>query len=454
MTRVERGPRHDWSSRDRWIALAFAIGSIAIFLASPRVQILDARYTILISNELLERGSIALDRHVASLGMQRDDGSASGRLPYQFSEHETRVYPYFPLGTALLSLPFVAAGRGVGISVVRSDGSYERLVEKGFQRVIAALAMGALVSGSYAVARLLLGVAASAGVASALALSTQVWSTASRALWSHTFLILLVGIALGILLRAELRGARIRPALLGTLLGWAWWVRPTAVIAAACVAAILAPRRREFVWFAAAFLTWASVLLVVSSTTYGTWLPPYYAANRLELDGLWDRVAGVLVSPGRGLLIYVPLAAFVVGWAAFHARDLCPRRFAAAAAAAIAMHVGLVATFPHWWGGHGYGARLLTDAVPWLGVLGILAWSAHDRWLEGLPERRRALTRNVFLASAAVLAVAGAFMNGVGAISDGAARWNVDPVDVDARPERLWDWSDPPFTRILEADRR
>jgi hypothetical protein len=27
-------------------------------------------------------------------------------------------------------------------------------------------------------------------------------------------------------------------------------------------------------------------------------------------------------------------------------------------------------------------------------------------------------------------------------------RWNVDPVNVDRHPERLWDWSDPQFLRI------
>jgi hypothetical protein len=26
-------------------------------------------------------------------------------------------------------------------------------------------------------------------------------------------------------------------------------------------------------------------------------------------------------------------------------------------------------------------------------------------------------------------------------------QWNVDPVNIDAHPERNWDWSDPPFLR-------
>lgn len=440
-------------ARDRWIAAALALGSTALFLASPRVQIADSRYTIVISSAVIEHGTFAVDRHAAWLRTQSHDGAETGRLPYQFVERGARVYPYFPLGTALLSVPFVAAARAAGISVLGPDGSYDRLVEKGIQRTLAALAMGVLVGGSFAVARLLLGPGASVGVAAALALSTQVWSTASRGLWSHTFSILLVGIALALLLRAELRGARLRPVLLGTLIGWAWWVRPTAVVAAACVAAILATRPRELVRFASVFLAWAGLLVAVSAATYGTWLPPYYAASRLEPDGLWGRVAGVLVSPGRGLLVYVPLALVVTGWAAFHARALRPRRFAAAAAAAIALHVGLVAAFPHWWGGHGYGARMLTDALPWLALLGIQAWSAHQEWQDGLSERPRRIARRAFDASAVLAAIAGAFLNGVGATSDGAARWNVKPVDVDAAPERLWDWSDPPFLRFLDDDR-
>jgi hypothetical protein len=38
-------------------------------------------------------------------------------------------------------------------------------------------------------------------------------------------------------------------------------------------------------------------------------------------------------------------------------------------------------------------------------------------------------------------------MHAQGALDISGYAWNADPVSVDAHPERLWDWRDPPFLR-------
>lgn len=344
----------------------------------------------------------------------------------------------------------MAAARTFGITVVRTDGSYDRLAEKGLQRVIAALLMGGLVALFYAMARLLLPVRSSLAIASATGLSTQIWSTASRALWSHTFQILLVGAALWILLRSETNCRGRHPLWLATLVGWAWLVRPTAILAAAAISMAIGIRSlRELAAFLSGCVAWGLLLVALSLSTTGEWLPSYYSGDRFELQGFEGRLLGLLVSPARGLLLYVPLTMVVLSGALFHARRLAPRSLATAAGLAVALHVGLVAVFPHWWGGSSYGPRLLTDAVPWFVLLGILVVHAHAGWLEGRPEPHRSRIRATTVGIAATFAIAGAFLNGIGAISDEASHWNDSPIHVDLAPERLWDWSDPPFLRWL-----
>src|SRR5271165_3843078 len=78
-------------------------------------------------------------------------------------------------------------------------------------------------------------------------LGTQVWSTASRGMWAHTWEIMLAATAARLLLASEVFGAPARPVLLATLLSWMFFVRPTGAIAVIVVSGyVLARRRSEF----------------------------------------------------------------------------------------------------------------------------------------------------------------------------------------------------------------
>ena len=149
-------------------------------------------------------------------------------------------------------------------------------------------------------------------------------------------------------------------------------------------------------------------------------------------------LAGVLVSPSRGLFVYAPVLVFpVVGLAAWLVR----RRVGVLACAALAAAVGVatIAQFSVWWGGHSFGPRLLTDVLPAL-VLGLVPiWPAV---------RRRALGRALFalaFAVSVVVEIVGAFYFP----SPRDVEWNMSPEDVDFAHERLWDWRDPQLLRLI-----
>ena len=83
--------------------------------------------------------------------------------------------------------------------------------------LIAGILMAGLTVLFYFAGRLLMPVWASLLVCTAGAFGTQIWSTASRALWSHTWLIFLLGIVVYLLARTEILGERFRPVIIATL---------------------------------------------------------------------------------------------------------------------------------------------------------------------------------------------------------------------------------------------
>ncbi len=87
-------------------------------------------------------------------------------------------------------------------------------------------------------------------------------------------------------------------------------------------------------------------------------------------------------------------------------------------------HLLVVASFPIWWGGEGYGPRLMTDAVPWLIVIALVAIQG---WGRARSDRPTSTARfRVEAALVAVLSLAALAINGVGAWSAADQRVELD----------------------------
>ena len=153
-----------------------------------------------------------------------------------------------------------------------------------------------------------------------------------------------------------------------------------------------------------------------------------------------EAAVGTLWSPGRGLFVFSPILLLSVygAWLTLGRRgDLLSH----ALAAIVVLHWIAVSSFPIWWGGHSFGYRLLSDMVPYLTYFLIPVIAR----IGALPRARRAAWGTVFCCLVAV----SFFINLRGATARAVYRWNADPVDVDVRPARVWDWRDPPFLRDL-----
>jgi hypothetical protein len=422
--------------------------SVFVVFATSRVHALhDAQYSILVSENLLRHGTFAIDeRAIARLAPFAHPGIVGNGYPYQVEVVNGKLLYGYPIGSSILSLPFVALMNAGGISVCAPDGTYNQRGEKLIQEALAAWLMAVLTVVFFRTALILLPLSWSIVLSLGAALSTQIWSTTSRALWSHTWQIMLLGLVVHLLLSQEEKATRDRPVMLATLLAWAYFVRPTSSIPIAAVSIYIALFRREtFIAYAVTGGLWAAGFIACSLTVYGQTLPSYYHPF-LTLGHFWDALTADLISPSRGLFVFVPATAFVLYLAGRYRRSLPHLRLAVLSLCIIAAHMVVISMNPGWWGGHSYGPRLATDIIPWFFLLAVLGCLClHDEPASTL--------KRVTIAAGVLTLVIGALINGHGARSGSTEEWANVPRDIDHQPQRVWDWSDPQFLAGLHFAR-
>ena len=103
---------------------------------------------------------------------------------------------------------------------------------------------------------------------------------------------------------------------------------------------------------------------------------------------------------------------------------------------AIVPHFLTISIWPVWWAGHSFGPRFWTEVFPLFAIL--LGFGLDWSWSHCRP---------VFWAFAATI-VYSIGVQLIGALCYGST-WNSQPINVDKRPERLWDWRDTELSRCL-----
>ncbi len=277
--------------------------AFAVFLGSPNHQMTDSGYALLVSENLIRHGDLDLARY------QLESARGSN---YRLEHTGAHTTYFFPVGSSLLSVPFVVLSRLAGQSIVRPDGTYATKVEGREEAILAALLMAVFAVIVFSTARLILPLPTSLAVALVGAFGTQVYSTASRTLWSDTWALVLVAGAIHLLLRSAARGEGRRFFWLATLECWATFVRPTSglTLAATTFYLLLVDRRASWAFFATTAF-WLAAFAADSLRRVGTPFPSYFH-DRLGPPSP-EALLGTLLSPSRGLLVCVP-ATLAVGW--------------------------------------------------------------------------------------------------------------------------------------------
>jgi hypothetical protein len=436
---IQPGLKDLVSRREVLIAGSVFVLCLWVFRHVPIQQVGgDDRYSMLLSENLLRHRDFTLERY----GLPRPD--------YRLEDIGEHRYYGFPPGTSVLSVPYVALMHLHGESVVRRDGSYDFNQETRLDARLATLLMAAFATVVYLTARLLLPVGWSLVVTFASAFGTQVFSTMSRAMWSDTWGVFLVGLAAFLMLKSAVRKTPLSLPLLATIEGWAYIVRPTNSLVLVGTTIYLALTLRAMPWrFLVAAGAWLALFVTYSWRHFHQSLPSYFAAGRIGFSLGPSALLGNLLSPGRGVLVYVPLVVAIGVLLFRYRRTSRCRALLALSVSLICGHMIVLSGFEHWWGGHCFGARLTASLVPWIVILEIIA---IDAFCGSFAEQRSRVTNAVFLAIVGVLSILSVAINSVGAFSREASTWNVNP-DIDLTPERLWNWRRPQFLApFIEPD--
>jgi hypothetical protein len=287
-----------------------------------------------------------------------------------------------------------------------------------------------------------------------VALGTPLWSAASQALWTHGPAAAAIALAFWLAREnpSRTRGhGRESSSLRATFVGGAYALgvacRPLLVFF--LLGAIVDQLRRRdpgVVWMAIGALVILGCLAGYNLLTFGTLaggvavLESAAVHQQTHLVGsAWSDwplagLAGILISPSRGLIVYSPLLliAALGAWRVRRDPGLSWR-----VTLPVTAYVAGWSCYAVWWTGHSYGPRYASDIAIPLGLLVVHGWTwdASRAWV----------------AARTLLVVWSISVQAIGVVCYPAGAWNAVPSDVDRAHERLWDWRDPQIIRTVRG---
>jgi hypothetical protein len=382
----------------------------------------DARWIIPTAINIIHKGSIELDDYYERI---KDNNIGIVTI-------NNHYYNYFPYGTAVIAVPFVwiISWFVNDTTIIQCHSMYERLITSfilAFTTVIIYLIACLDLKRRYALLIVFI-----------FAFCTSAWSQASRELYQHGPSMLMLTLSLYLILRADRQPWLIQ--YIGALLAMAYVIRPTNILSLICFSLFIFLYYRQYFW---RYLVWALVVLapfiIFNLSTYNALLPPYYSLGRIGMhSGFFEALLGNLISPARGLLVFSPI--FLMSFLGIFLKIREGRRAKVDyfLIAIIGLHWLVISAYPHWWAGHSYGPRFFADMVPFLiyfliPVVGFLAHANKPKWI----------MLTIFLG----LTAFSFWVNYRGAVRWEVYLWNSNPVSVDSKPSRIWDWHDIQFLR-------
>lgn len=345
-----------------WIFLAFLLLYQSNGRHLAEVDCVPAPY---VAAMLVREGSFDL-RAVPDL-IQRA-GNAVRELP------DGSVLSKYPPGSSLAAVPFIAP---LAVGTATSDWSHTTMAR--FGKRVASIYVAGIAVLLYLLCRRM-APAATAPTVVFIAAGTTLWSTASQALWTHAPATFFVCAAMYLLLRSREGPARADALIAGLAIGCAILTRPTTgLFGLASLAALLTGRRwRESLLFALPVLVLGSGLVLYNQTHFGN----SFGGGYLDEAGRWETplsvgLAGLLIAPSRGLLIYSPaLWVLPLGLWSLGAGSSLSRMQRAVLGWWLLAVIGTLFVYARWhmwWGGWSYGPRFLSETIPLLGILFALA---------------------------------------------------------------------------------
>ncbi len=406
--------------RTALIALALFVLLGAIYTLNFRLRGAgDSIPTRLLPFSVLREGDLDLDEFTWERG-------PSGRLPYYVHPRDGHLWSVSTVATALVVTPlYVLPAAWLAAEGIDYDDVRARVVIVVMERLAAATLTALAASLLFVALRRLTSWRWALALTLIYGLGTSTWSIASQALWPHalaqlTLIMLTVLLLPPVPSTAALLGA-------GAVLAVAVANRPQmAIFAALAVLYVLVHQRRR-AWLIAALPGAAALAVALYNLSLFSSITGGYGGFDHFRPDIATGLAGLLVSPNRGLLVFTPLMVFAL-WGAVRVWRVPAPPWLRWLTIGLALHVLLYASFVEWWAGYTYGPRYFTDVLP---VLTLLLVYGLVPWCRGRARQ----------AAVAALALYGIAVQAIG-VYGADDRWNREPVPLERATWRVWDWSD------------
>lgn len=393
----------------------------------PTIQIADSLHSILLTETIINDKKIDISEYFDT------ESNLGAEFPYQIEQVNNKKYYHFPHGSSFLSTPLVYILNTMGVRAI-NDGNYSIANEVEIQKILSSGITAATVVIIFLILRIFSKNTTSLLITVIFAFSTPLSSTLSRGLWAHTWLVLLLSIAIFIILRNINSKTFPNPYILATIVSWMYFVRPTASISIIAISILCLVYFKKILFrYCLTGAIWLFAFITYSLYNFEALLPSYYLASRLSSENILLAIIGNLFSPSRGLFIY---SCFLIPMIYLSIKNKNIGEYKAILVIsfiAIIANLLVISSFPHWWGGHSYGPRFMSDIIPWLVVISAIAIYK----IEKLNKRMFAI---LFLTSTISIGI-----NTWGAYSQKTIEWNIAPSNIDYDTKRLWDWKYPPF---------
>jgi hypothetical protein len=424
--------------------IATLIAMMAVFFAVQTARVSstngDPQLTLLTAQAILENGSIQLDEYKARV---IDEHFTTGKWKY----HEVNGHTYYnyPLGTPILSVPFVAVANALGYDMAIESHDHF------WQIQIAAILCVVMLLLLRKIALRFMDKWSALFWSTAFMFSTSFLSVNGTALWSFHFELIFLCLAVLEIIRVEqTEGSSVRPLYMGMLLFMAWFTRPAALPFLVAVMLWLAWRRnlKVFVMVGLSSCALLVLFIVYSMLVHQRWLPLYYDPftwnGAVSQHTMFFKLKALLFSPFRGLFIYTPilLASFVGLFIPVVRRS----KLYGVMMVWFALHVLMLTRHGNWWGGWSYGPRLFTDALPALIVMFFLTIQHAEKWSRPIAK----MFMQVFVV---VTLFFGVFVHTLqGVYNPETITWNDFP-QADLVPDfYAWNWRYPAFFANAEMN--
>ena len=422
---------------DRAVAALVALALFLVYNSNGReIGSFDSQPTKFAARELLLRGTLSLN-HVVGTAPQLLERHAfvttsNGRVRSAYS-------PTPALIAAAVAWPFWTSG----VFDIRAPRAPNVMAV-----VTASLLTACAMAFVYLTARRRLPRARALLLVCALGLGTGLWSTVSQTLWQHETAVFGLSLAVFAFLRPREEFGIGSAILFGAGLALAGTSRfqLSPAIAVLLLGVLTCMGTRALLIGGAIVTTAAGALIAANVSWFGHPLgamplllaqQPVFHRRANAFGFFPDAFAGLLVSPNRGVFVFSPVVAFVLVGVPAVLRERW-RSPAAWCGLALIVQYAFYGCYAVWWGGHTYGPRYMLDLLP-------LAVPAAIAALQSV--RFGAVSGTIATAALAwSIAVAG-----IGAFCHPNGTWNVDPLDVDRRHGRLWDWRDLQIARCWRA---